>query len=120
MKKVLVVFLVSVAFATSVFAGNNDKYDVFIKMNNQKTFDGLVNYLNADYSQAEKLELVFSMTEQKLKSALKNENEVEVEKVIFFNLGNAKLVLSEKQYKKYLTIINLSINNKMNTFVAGI
>jgi len=120
MKKVLVVFLVAVAFATSVFAENNDKYDIFIKMNNQKTFNGLVSYLQTDYSQTEKLELVFSMTEQKLKTALKNENELEAEKVIFFNLGNAKLVLSEEQYKKYLTIINLSVNNRTNTYIAGI
>jgi len=120
MKKVLVVFLVAISFTTGVFAENNDKYDIFIKMNNQKTFNGLVSYLKADYSQTEKLGLVFSMTEQKLKSALKKDNVNEAEKVIFFNLGNVKLVLSEEQYKKYLVIINLSVNNKKDTYIAGI
>ena len=120
MKKILVVLLVMAASATSVFAVNQSEYDVFYRMNNKSTFKGLVRYLDADYVQAEQLELVFSMTEKKLNSALKVENEIEAEKVLFFNLGNVKYILSEDQYKKYLVFVNLSIYNKKDTFIASI
>ncbi len=120
MKKILVVLLVMAASATSVFAVNHSEYDVFYRMNNKSTFKDLVRYLDADYVQAEQLELVFLMTEEKLNSALKVENEIEVEKVLHFNLGNVKYILSEDQYKKYLVFVNLSIYNKKDTFIASI
>ncbi len=121
MKKNLVVVLVLVATATSVFAIDTNKYEVFSKMNNTSTFNGLVSYLGADYYQAKQLELVFSMTEKKMKSALKVDNEAAAEKAMYFNLGNVKFVLSEEQYKKYLVFINVSVYNKnTDTYIAGL
>ena len=123
MKKILVAVLVLVASTTSVFAVDTNKYEyeVFNKMNNESTFNGLVRYLEADYDQAEQLGLVFSMTEKKMKSALKDDNEVAAEKAMYFNLGNVKSVLSEEQYKKYLVLINVSVyNNNNDTFIAGL
>ena len=112
MKKILVIIMVLVAGATSTYAINPGDYDVFYKINNQDTFSKLAQYLKADSEQAESLKYIFSTTENKLKSALKNENENEAEKAINFNLANAKNILSKDQYKKYLTIINLTINNR--------
>jgi len=121
MKKILVAVLVLVASTTSVFAIDTNKYEVFNKMNNASTFNGLVRYLEVDYDQAEQLELVFSMTEKKMESALKNDNEVAAEKAMYFNLGNVKSVLSEEQYKKYLVLINVSVyNNNTDTYIAGL
>ena len=123
MKKILVAVLVLVASTTSVFAVDTNKYEyeVFNKMNNESTFNGLVRYLEADYDQAEQLELVFTMTEKKMKSALKGDDEVAAEKAMYFNLGNVKSVLSEEQYKKYLVLINVSVyNNNNDTFIAGL
>jgi hypothetical protein len=60
------------------------------------------------------------MTEQKLDSALKVKNEIEAEKVLNFNLGNVKYILSEEQYKKYLVIVNLSVYNNNDTYNASI
>ena len=123
MKKILVAVLVLVASTTSVFAVDTNKYEyeVFNKMNNESTFNGLVRYLEADYDQAEQLGLVFSMTEKKMKSALKDDDEVAAEKAMYFNLGNVKSVLSEEQYKKYLVLINVSVyNNNTETYVAGL
>jgi len=121
MKKILVAVLVLVASTTSVFALDTVKYEVFSKLNNESTFYGLVRYLDVDSSQAEKLEFVFSMTEKKMKSALKDDNEVAAEKAMYFNLGNVKSVLSEEQYKKYLVLINVSVyNNNNDTFIAGL
>ena len=112
MKKILVIVMVLVAGATSTFAMNPTDYEVFYKLNNTSTFNGLVRYLNADSEQAESLKYVFELAENKIKTALKAENEVDAEKAMNFNLANAKDILTPRQYKKYLTIINLTINNK--------
>jgi hypothetical protein len=110
MKKVLV--LVMVAFATSVFAINPTNYKAVYKLNDEATFNSLVRYLNVDETQADQLKYVFELTGNKMKSALKADNEVAANKVLLFNVGNAKFILSENQYKKYLSVLNLSINNE--------
>ncbi|MDD4993842.1 MAG: hypothetical protein PHR83_16595 [Paludibacter sp.] len=114
MKKILVIVMVLVAGATSTFAVNPAEYDVFYKLNNPSTFTGLMKYLDADGEQAEYLKLVFTMAEDKMKAALKADNEADAEKAMNFNLGNAKNILTSYQYKKYLTIINLTVNNRYN------
>ena len=115
MKKILIVFLGLVVSATSAFALDTNKYGVFSILNNESTFYGLVSYLDVDNSQAKELDIVFSMTEEKMASALKENNEVAAEKAMYFNLGNVKSVLSEKQYKKYLAIINATVNNSKSS-----
>jgi len=111
MKKILIVVVVLVASATSAFALDTVKYGVFSKLNTESTFVGVVRYLDVDSSQAEQLELVFSMTEDKMESALKANNEVAAEKAVNFNLKNVKALLSKEQYKKYLGLINATVNN---------
>jgi len=111
MKKILTVILGLVVTATSAFALDTTKYGVFSTLSNESTFYGLVRYLDVDSSQAEKLEDVFSMTEEKMESALNKNNEVAAEKAMYFNLKNVKFVLSDAQYKKYLTLINVTVNN---------
>ena len=117
MKKILTVILGLVVTATSAFALDTTKYGVFSTLSNESTFYGLVRYLDVDSSQAEKLEDVFSMTEEKMESALNKNNEVAAEKAMYFNLKNVKFVLSDAQYKKYLTLINATVNNtKSNAY----
>jgi len=109
MKKVLV--LVMVAFATSVFAINPANYKAVYKLNDEPTLNSLVRYLNVDDTQADQLKYVFELTENKMKSALKSDNyEVAVYSVLLFNTGNAKYILTPNQYRKYLAVLNLSIN----------
>ena len=112
MKKILTVILGLVVTATSAFALDTTKYGVFSTLSNESTFYGLVRYLDVDSSQAEKLDIVFSMTEEKMESALNKNNEAAAEKAMYFNLKNVKFVLSDAQYKKYLTLINVTVNNK--------
>ena len=116
MKKVLV--LVMVVFATSVFAINPTNYKAVYKLNNETTFNSLVRYLNADDTQADQLKYVFELTENKMKSALKSENEAAADKVLLFNVGNAKNILSDSQYKKYLAVLNLSVNNESEELLS--
>lgn len=118
MKKVLVTLLVMVATST-MFAVNNNGYDVFYKLNNQTVLKGLVRYLDASYYQADQLEFIFSMTEDKLNSALNSKNTEKAERAVLFNISNVKVILSEEQYKKYLVMLNLSRNNITETEVAN-
>jgi hypothetical protein len=109
MKKIFSLVVILAAFGASVSAVNPSEYTVFSRLNNESTFNSLARYLNVDYTQADQLKYVFSLTENKLKTAMKADNEVAAEKALRFNLGNAKLVLSEEQYKKYLIVLNVSI-----------
>ncbi len=115
MKKVLVsVALFAVMFSANIFAQSN--YDVFYKLNEKSTFNSMVRYLQADYSQASDLQYVFTLTEKKLKAA--KDNSVNTEKALRFNLANVKAVLSPEQYRKYLTVLNLSVQNQEVTYFA--
>jgi len=118
MKKIFSLVVILVAFGASVSAVNSSDYTVFYKLNNETTFNSLVRYLDVDYTQADQLKYVFSLTENKLKTALKADNDVAAEKALKFNLGNAKFILSDSQYKKYLTALNVTINREKDTFVA--
>ena len=111
MKKVLVLVLVMVALATSAFAVSPANYKAVYKLNNEPTFQALVRYLNVDESQAEQLKYVFELTENKMRKALNSDNETAVDKALSFNVGNAKYILTDNQYRKYLVILNLSVNN---------
>jgi len=110
MKKVLVLVLVTIA--TSAFAINPGNYKAVYKLNNEPTFDALVRYLDVDETQADQLKYVFQLTENKMKSAMKSENELAVDNALLFNVGNAKYILTNNQYKKYLVVLNLSINHE--------
>ena len=116
MKKVLV--LAMVAFATSAFALNPGNYKSVYKLNNEPTFNALVRYLDVNDTQADQLKYVFELTENKMRSALKSDNETAVDKVLTFNVGNAKYILSDVQYRKYLAVLNLSINSSNDEFLT--
>ena len=53
-----------------------------------------------------------------MKSAVGSENDAAAEKALWFNLGNAKHILTADQYKKYLATINLSIYVNSSEFYA--
>ena len=116
MKKVLVIIMV--AFSTGAFALKPVNYKAVYKLNNETTFNGLIHYLNADEMQADQLKFLFDLTENKLRSALKTNDDNKINKVLIFNIGNAKYILSDKQYRKYLAVLNLSVNTDNVEFLT--
>jgi hypothetical protein len=118
MKKILVLVMVLVATSASTFAINPKDYAVFYSLNNKSTFTGLINYLGADKEQADYLKQVFNATSEELENAAKTGNDKLADSALKYNLYNAKCVLSEKQYKKYLSTLNLSIYNESQKFIA--
>ena len=116
MKKVLVIILVSLS--TGIFALNPVNYKAVYKLNTENTFNGLIQYLDANDIQADQLKYLFELTENKLRSALKTNDDTKINKVLIFNIGNAKYILSDKQYKKYLAVLNLSVNTDNVEFLT--
>jgi hypothetical protein len=111
MKKIFVLVMVMVATATSVFAYDQNEFNVFTKLNDRSTFKSLVRYLDVNNDQADQLKQVFTVTENVMKSAIKSDNDAIAENVLLYNLKNTRSILSENQYKKYLIALNVSIYN---------
>ncbi len=118
MKKIFVLAIIALATVSNSFALDLNEYKVFYKLNNEKTFTSLSRYLGTSSAQEEQLKYVFTETERKMKSAVGSENDAAAEKALWFNLGNAKHILTADQYKKYLATINLSIYVNSSEFYA--
>lgn len=110
MKNLIIVILLTIAGST--YGINPSAYGVFSKLNNKNTLKNLATYLNADEAQTAELETIFSCTAQLLKSSLSEEGESFSASAINYNLTSAKSVLTNTQYRKYLTLINSSIMNE--------
>lgn len=117
MKKILIVIMVALA-TTGSFAKNQVKYEMLYKLNNENTFNSMVRLLRANEDQKDQLMYIFSKTEKKLKKALLNEDFIAADKVVKYNLENAKYFLTEDQYNKYEAVINVSIYNNDTEMIA--
>ncbi|OIP84185.1 MAG: hypothetical protein AUK44_03345 [Porphyromonadaceae bacterium CG2_30_38_12] len=118
MKKIILSALLMLAVYGNSSAMNLNDYKVFSKLNNETTLRSLVRYLGADEDQKEQLRYLFELTDYKVSKAVSKEDEVAAESALYFNLGNAKLVLSELQYKKYLVVLNLTVNGNDEILLA--
>jgi hypothetical protein len=114
MKKILVLVMVWVACSTATFAFNPADYNAFFKLNNKAAFTGLVGYIDADQNQVAFLQHVFKTTEEALQPAVKSENELAANNVVDYNLRNAKSILSDEQYKRYIVFMNVYLNSESN------
>lgn len=120
MKKVILMIMIAVASATATAQSGMElkDYNVFYKLNDQTTFRSMIRYLDLTMEQAEHLQYVNSLTERKLNYANKKTSTVAAEKAMLFNLGNAKAVLTEEQYRKYLIVLNVSRFSDYEQYIA--
>lgn len=118
MKKILVLVMIAFATVTGCFAQNGVKYEMLYQLNTVNTLNSMVRYLKANEEQKDQLIYIFSRTEKKLKKALKNEDFVAANNVLRYNLDNAKYVLTEDQYNKYIAVINVSIYDYTEEMIA--
>lgn len=116
MKRLLILFVAVLGLSISSFAQNS--YDVLWVLNNNSTFNAVANYVQASPSQKESMKDIFYDSAEKLKQAMIDNDKEAAEKALYFNLANVKSVLSGKQYKKYLTILNATINNQQDKYMA--
>ena len=108
MKKLFVLSLFTSALAKAAFALNPYEYKVFYKLSNNTTISSLSRYLDVNDQQLKDLQYIFAKTERKLDVAFKKRDAEAAKKAMYFNLANAKHVLNEEQYKKYLMALNAS------------
>ena len=108
--------LASISFSANALELN--EYSVFNRLNNESTQKSLARYLQTSEIQAEMLKTIFEKTGEKMKYAIENENEIAAEKAMWFNLANAKSILTAEQYKKYLIALNLTLHSKNNEILA--
>lgn len=118
MKKIILSVVLVLAVYGNSFAMELNDYSVFSKLNNEATLRSLVRYLNADEEQQGQLKYLFELTDSKAKEAVNNGDTIEAEKALYFNLGNMKLLLSQEQYKKYLTVLNLTVAGNEEVLLA--
>ncbi len=118
MKKILVLVMVALTTATSSFAKSPVKYEILYKLNNENTFNSVARYLRANQEQKDQLMYVFYRTEKKLRKALENKDLIAAEKVVKYNLENSKYILNDDQYKKYEAVLNVSVYNNNDEYVA--
>ena len=104
------IMLASVSFSASALELN--EYKVFNRLSNESTQKSLARYLQTSEAQAKMLKTVFEQTGNKMKHAIDNENEIAAEKAMWFNLANAKSILTPAQYKKYLVALNLTVHSR--------
>ena len=110
----LVLVMVLVASAAHTFAMNPSDYSAFYKLDNKVAYTALIGYIDADREQAAFLQHVFKVTAQEMKVAVEKGNEMAAENVLDYNLRNTKCILYEEQYRKYLSFVNVYLNNENN------
>ncbi len=119
--KRLFIFAVALFSLSSVTFAADGEYAFLSKLNEKEKFDGLANYLEADYQQQMYLKEIFELSSQKMEKASKSSenSEKEVQKALAFNLANTKSVLSDEQYRKYLIVLNMTSNNSNNSLLLA-
>jgi len=118
MKKIILSVVLVLAVYGNSFAMELNDYKVFSKLNNETTLRSLVRYLDADVEQHSQLKYVFRLTDEKVKNAVSKSDEAEAEMALYFNLANMKHLLSPEQYKKYLVVLNLTVNGGEEVLLA--
>ncbi len=111
--------MLAIAGATAAQTMELNDYKVLNKLNNETTFNSLIRYLEANEDQIDQLKYVFTLTERKLEYANKKTSLVAAEKALMFNLGNAKYILTEEQYRKYLRVLNVSRYSIYDEYMAN-
>lgn len=112
MKRFFILGAVILAFGATSFASN--EYSLFSELNETGKVNALSNYLEATSEQKNYLKEIFARSAKKMEEAVTDGevSETKAKKAMAFNLANAKHVLSPEQYKKYLIVLNMTLNNK--------
>lgn len=117
MKKLFTLVAAIFIYAASASASNG--YEFMLKLDEKTTFSAIARYIEADFEQQSQLKEMFKDTSKKMADAISENNDAAVEKALYFNLANAKKILSDTQYRKYLTMLNVTYQNKQYELLAN-
>lgn len=111
MKKVMIL-VASICFSATVFAAANQPTTA--KWNGEINTYKLAKYLNLRADQSEEVSNICDYFADQMKRAntTSKDNKKLLRNAIYGNLKLMKNVLSSKQYIKYATVLNLTLNNE--------
>lgn len=115
MKKLFVLAVAVFAYASSVNASNDLGF--MTQLNERNTFSSVMKYIQADASQVDMMKIVMEKSAAKINAAVANGDEAALNAAVNFNLANARYILSQDQYRKYVTLINITKNNRAENHV---
>jgi len=117
MKKVILSVALLLATSLTVMAEDNNSneinrveaYDINVNINS------LARYLELSKDQIESVENIHTVFFESLRSAAvmdKESRKSVVNNAISFDLKNMRYILNKEQYKKYVKVLNVTINNR--------
>lgn len=109
MKKLFI--LVAIVFAVVGSASASNNYGFMLRLGEQKTFNSVMRYIQADYDQKDQMKAMLYDSASRLDRAMKSKDDKAIEKAVYFNLANARNILSVDQYRKYLAVLNITLRN---------
>lgn len=115
MKKLFILGFAFLSFSAVSFASDGG-YAFLSKLNQTNRLQGLAYYLQANPEQQIYLKQIAEMSTKKLAKAQENGSlsDQELQKALAFNLANTKSILTPEQYKKYVTLLNVTSYNNSN------
>ena len=113
MKRLFVLGLAVMALGVSAFA--QEESGLVEKLNEKATLSRVSSYVDADYFQEKDLKYIFTESSKRFEKALAQgvSEEEAKERAINFNVANARVILTDYQYRKFLRVLN-TINNETN------
>lgn len=116
MKRLSILLVGILIFSINSFAKDGDEYNVLWTLKNSATANAIAEYIEATPEQAQIMDNIYYASVQRLTEALSESSKTEAQKALYFNIANAKAVLSPAQFRKYLTILNKTYYNQQNKF----
>lgn len=89
-------------------------YEFMTKLDDRKTFRAVSSYVGANFEQHDAMRMILETSASKMEKAIEANDEARVTKALNFNLANMRAILTKEQYRKYLTLLNVSYYNKQN------
>ncbi len=119
MKKLLVVLFVCCTTITSINAFELSDFRVFYKMKNEMTHKSMQRYLKLTECQKQNFHNVFEVSESKFTQAVNENNEIAAEEAIRMSMKKLNQLLNDDQYRKFVAILDLTIENSRNVYIAA-
>ncbi len=121
MKKILLTLIAALFMGATM---NASVYDYHNHIDSIHTFNSLEKFLNLNSAQTSEVSYVQSVFDTEFQKALhiqnKDKRDNMIKSVIDYNVRNMGLLLTDKQYRKYMMVLNPTIKNRTSAYFASI
>lgn len=121
MKKILLVLIAALFMSATM---NASVYDYHNHIDSIHTFNSLEKFLDLNSTQTSEVSHVQSVFDTEFQKALhiqnKDKRDSMIKSVIDYNVRNMGMLLTNKQYRKYMMVLNPTIKNRTSAYFANI